>query len=214
MTLVLANRNARKRHINTGESAIFNYRDDSYDGFNALRTIAAQKNAVFEKLFSIHYSIDYSKVIPNFIDFLAETFVRRIPYSYSDSVVLPFIEGKFNADRSTTTQILLSLSFFDMLKDVPHPLPQEQYRTVNQVIGELSNKEEIISMSPIFRYSADNEVCVIRGSERGNHYIIIGEDENDISYGFVGKNKGEYDSLHAGCEGIGIDEIVNAFINN
>jgi hypothetical protein len=181
--------------------------------FELSNMIAEKQEDVFEKIMFVPYKIDYQHILPSHFQALKDSFVRRIPETYSDVALLPFIGNKLNANNVTINQILLSLTLHDKIKEIENCLSIDQFKMVAQVIDELSKNDSILFLKPVFEYSVDDEVCVIRGANNGNHYIIIGSGTNELSYGFVGKQKGEYDSLHANFDTIGVSEIVEAFIN-
>lgn len=207
MTIAVQEKSTHTRRKQTGQGLYQNQE------FEVSEVIFTKQEDAFKNILSIHYDIDYQSVLPYNFGLLKDTFVRRIPGSYSDATLLPFLDNKFSASPSTINQILLTLAFYDMLKESNNALPAEQYKIVFEVINELAKCESVIFLKPVFEYSVDDEVCIIKGAKNGNHYIIVGNEENDLSYGFVGKQKGEYDSLHADFNSIGVKEIVSAFIN-
>jgi hypothetical protein len=109
---------------------------------------------------------------------------------------------------------------FDLMEDFSdfysgikrtHAISNYQYSTATNAVNLLVQKK--FSEQIAFKFSVENEILIIKHNSRGNHYLIIGGEENDISYGFVGNNIGEYATIHPDFENILIEDLVLSFIN-
>jgi len=58
--------------------------------------------------------------------------------------------------------------------------------------------------------SADGDLATSRQEDNGTHYILVGDELNDVSYMFVSKSPGIYRSLH-NRDGITLEKIVDSF---
>lgn len=86
-----------------------------------------------------------------------------------------------------------------------------QYATAINAINLILNKVCLNDL--VFKYSVEDEIVMVYRNERGNHYLIIGdEDNNDVSYGFVGKQIGQHDTIHLDKDN-SLDDLVTLFVN-
>ncbi len=102
-------------------------------------------------------------------------------------------------------------SFLDFDNNVQklHNIPECQYKLAFSAVCMLYENrfpEEIT-----FKYSIENEILIIKNNLRGNHYLIIGDEEEDISYGFVGTEIGQFETVHGNFQKLG--DLVTKFIN-
>lgn len=106
----------------------------------------------------------------------------------------------------------LTYNFLSFLTELTQnvEIPHSQKTFAKRIVKRLS--EVRIAERVIFKYSAENEILLIKSNEKGNHYLIIGEDENDLSYGLVGNRIGEYKTSHFGGD-ITLNNLVSEFAN-
>jgi len=143
-----------------------------------------------------HYSADSAPYISK---------VRSTFRAYKPSVTLKSKE-QFTADL--IDQVL------EVISGTPHSIPEHQLKRAFHIVELLSEqKYDQIEQDIVIQYSVENEVLFIRTGAKGNHYIFVGDDVDDLSYGFVGFVKGVSHSVHADFDVTGILDIVNEFVN-
>lgn len=60
-------------------------------------------------------------------------------------------------------------------------------------------------------FSADNELSIVKEENSGTHYILVGEEDDDVSYMFISNTPGTYFSLHKD-EKNSLNKIIQQFI--
>jgi hypothetical protein len=121
---------------------------------------------------------------------------------------------KYASQSAYTILIDKALDFYNKVKSEAN-ITQGQLSLFLQSIEMISEHENLVNIPQIhFNYIKEEfEIIIIKPSESGNSYIIIGDEENDVSYGFVGNTPGEYESLHADFLEIGLEQILDKFNN-
>lgn len=121
---------------------------------------------------------------------------------------------KYSSQNAYTILIDKTLDFYNKIKSEAN-ITSSQLSLFLQSIEIISKHKNLINLQQIhFNYIKDEfEIVIIKPSELGNSYIIIGDEENDVSYGFVGNAPGEYDSLYADFAEIRLEQIVEKFNN-
>lgn len=130
-------------------------------------------------------------------------------FNYRTSIINTIAELSNNTNVIQANKLNLMVKFSEIL--MYNNVTDIQYKSAINVISLVLNKVCINDL--VFKYSVENEVVMIYRNDRGNHYLIIGdEDENDISYGFVGTKIGEYNTAHLDTNHT-LDDLVNLFVN-
>ncbi|MBE7443283.1 MAG: hypothetical protein HS119_12620 [Flavobacteriales bacterium] len=130
-------------------------------------------------------------------------------FNYRTSIINTIAELSNNTNVIQANKLNLMVKFSEILMD--NDVTDVQYKSAINAISLVLNKVCINDL--VFKYSIENEVVMVYRNDRGNHYLIIGdEDENDISYGFVGTKIGEYNTAHLDTSHT-LDDLVNLFVN-
>lgn len=117
------------------------------------------------------------------------------------------------SDYKIENHVVLLDMFIKLYKTIEEKLHDHQSFSVFDVINELRNYKGLLDLNINLKYSADNEIYFVRKTTKGKNYIIIGEDQEDMSFGFAGNNKGDIARLSADFNIVGVKEIVDAFLN-
>lgn len=145
--------------------------------------------------------------LPHIIKNRSEDINSNFKYFNNIKVELDKIE---NVIFLASTDIEFDFSHFINKLQKEKNIPPFQLKQASKIIRLLINqnyREEII-----FKYSIEKEILFIKNNFRGNHYIIIGDEIDDVSFAFVGTEIGEYSTLHFSSE-VSINKIISEFIN-
>ena len=141
-------------------------------------------------------------------------------YSAREATYRSKVQNKLKAYTSRITvksKEKFSEDLMDQLLDIicncAYKIPDHQLKRSFRVVELLAGQFDKIEEKVVLKYSVESEILFIRTSEQGNHYIFVGDEVDDLSYGFVGFTKGDSDSVHADFENTGVEEIVNEFLN-
>lgn len=138
---------------------------------------------------------------------LVPYFYTLLSYLYTTSL----IDINFQADYNYS---ILFKEYIDTIKchSDKHLIPAQKKLFI-EVLNKISKVPNILDLKPIIKVGADGELIIVRQTSSGNKYIIVGPEPNEISYGFVGKLPGHYNSIHGDKNNnIWIDEIIAAFL--
>lgn len=119
----------------------------------------------------------------------------------------------FSANKEIHYEIFNNaLDFYQDLKKDEN-VTQYQRNTFAAAVSKIIFNDKLDLLDNLnFEYNKDEfELIIFRKSEAGEYYIIIGEEEEELSYGFVGKESGNYDVLHADIN-VGLNQITAKFL--
>lgn len=204
----LAIDNKEKLVLNTGSSV----REQSPIRKEILnQSIKAYMQALdIDTIKNINYELKDRDAFNLIINKIVHHIIRTTPTTAQYPSLIRLLRTGASKDDVEINRTILSEKYITM--EAPNNIPKHQQELVSDVVTQLAEIGNILTLNIVFKYSADDEVCIIRATEKGNNYIIIGEDINQLSFGFVGKRKGEYNYLHANFINTGIKDIVEAFI--
>jgi len=123
-------------------------------------------------------------------------------------------DSAFRSDAKNSLQNFTELytQYNNIIKNQSQSLTAVQKKQFVEILRQLSKTPYLLDLNPIVKISVDDELIVVRGSAKGNHYIVVGSEDNEITFGFVGRRKGEYRTLHFSPPDNTISSIIIAFI--
>jgi hypothetical protein len=89
-------------------------------------------------------------------------------------------------------------------------LPDEQRKAFIEVLKKIAANPNVSLNDLNIEINADDELALIRKEDDGMHYILVGDNSNDISYLFVSDIPGFYSSLHL-TEEATLKNILDSF---
>jgi hypothetical protein len=134
---------------------------------------------------------------------LKKYFRRLLDYQSAIGVIEPRDISAFKYKR-------LYRRLNDLLSahDNKHSLAQRA--AVVSVLKKITQNVNISIKDIVIQINADNELVILKKGESGSHYIVIGDDKNDISYLFISNTPGVYYSIHTN-EKDSLDKIIDSF---
>ena len=134
---------------------------------------------------------------------LGKYFRQRIKYQSASGIVEP-------RDISAYKYRKLYRKFQLFLSNLSTPLPNSQRIVFISILNKVSENPNISISDLCINLSADNELALTKKVESGAHYIVVGNDINDVSYLYISNSPGGYYSLHIGG-GTTLNNIIDSF---
>lgn len=100
--------------------------------------------------------------------------------------------------------------FKSLIKGVELSIPNVQKNLFINILQKLASSPNVSINDLNIQISADNELVVFKKGEVGTYYIVLGDEENDVSYLYISNTPGVYTSLHT-KENISLNQIIEAF---
>ncbi|HTE24942.1 hypothetical protein [Flavitalea sp.] len=101
-----------------------------------------------------------------------------------------------------------------LFHDDEHVLTTPQLSQFQAIADILSEDLALTAHDFAVSFTADNEIAIFRAGEDGTHYIVIGEEDDEVSYIYVSSTPGKYRSIHLDTEGkVTLNTITNAFVS-
>lgn len=106
-----------------------------------------------------------------------------------------------------------ALDFYQNLR-LDEDITEYQLSTFAESVKKIifSDKLEFLDNLSFEHNKDEFEIIIVRKSELGEYYVIVGEEDGELSYGFVGKSAGDYDVLHADLDSIKLNHIIDKFL--
>lgn len=132
-------------------------------------------------------------------------YFQHIILNYTPNNIIKYI---FNSSPNYTS---LYSSFKKLQDSINKELPEVQK---NQFITLLRTISSYMNASPSeikMDFTAESELALVKKTEIGTHYILVGDTPNDISYLFVSKSPGIFRSLHME-NSVSENQIIESFL--
>ena len=100
--------------------------------------------------------------------------------------------------------------FQSLLSTHPGSVPEKQRSALIIILQKLSKTTNVSIKELHIQINADNELVILKKGESGKHYIVVGDDKNDISYLFISNKPGTYTSLHTSNKAH-LNHIIDSF---
>lgn len=113
---------------------------------------------------------------------------------------------KVNFMRSSNYELISKIENVVFANNIQKELTQEAYRIMNSCLH--SDRLGKLKLDQ----SADDEIVFYYKTKKGTSNLIIGDDNDDVTYGFVGNRPGDFSVKYLGDDFNNLGALVNHFM--
>lgn len=168
-------------------------------------------NSVVRSEYSKHITSGLVAIKSEAPNFPSQKWVKRdIGIKMYHKNVTREAQGMFSVSMGLKNDLIFGFMTFYNSLNAKIELSPSQSSLSKRAIQLLQNSN--FTEKIVFKYSIEKEILYIKSNIRGMHYLVFGDENNDVSYGFVGKEIGEYSTTHLDSN-YNLEDLVSQFIN-